>query len=467
MEHGDHPNVVPLLDALLDGETPWLMYEYVGGGSLADLILRWQSVPDAEREALALHALAQLAHAVGTFHRLAPAVVHRDLKPANILLQVSSHQVPSPKSKAVGSSTWDLGLGDLRLMVTDFGIGGVAVGGPAAGATGMLGTSLRGTHTPLYASPQQARGDAPDPRDDVHALGVIAFQMLTGKLLDAPGPRFERELRARSVSAALIALIGDCVDPDPSSRPTDAAELAERVEAKNLSPQPPPLRREEEQEQKNAPTNRERQRAVPAPPPFLGEGAGGRGSSALDGAAHTFLAPAVALDPEPWLVPLRGMWFSRPTDRADAPWTLSGARLPGEVIVRPGEAYRLAISPDSTDIELAKLRALAGLPGLEAVDLSGCVYITDAGLMHLADLRGLKAVALADTQATDSGVSLLLTRFPDIEAVSLAGAAGVSDAIVPHLLRLRKLKSVSLPLRADSADVRADFAKRRPACRLV
>ena len=119
---------------------------------------------------------------------------------------------------------------------------------------------------------------------------------------------------------------------------------------------------------------------------------------------------------------------------SDAPWAVSGARLPGEVIAKSGEAYRLALNPDTTgDEELAKLKALAGLPGLEAVDLSGCVRVTDAGLMHLAHLRGLKAVGLADTQVTDSGVTLLLTRFPDLEAVGLSGAENVSQTVIPYL----------------------------------
>lgn len=188
--------------------------------------------------------------------------------------------------------------------------------------------------------------------------------------------------------------------------------------------------------------------------------------SPLEGgsAPHTFLLTPIAAEPEPWQVPLRGEWFARAS--ADAPWALTSARLPGEVVVRPGELYRLAIHPDSTDAELAQLRALAGLPGLEAVDLSGCASVTDAGLMHLADLRGVKAVALGDTQVTDAGIELLLTRFPDLEAVSLAGAAGLTDAIVPHLLKLRKLKSLSLPPRADTPATRADFAKRRPACQV-
>ena len=444
MAEGSHPNVVPLLDALLDGETPWLMYEYVGGGTLTDLVLRWQALPDGVREPLTVGALAQLAGAVGAFHRLAPAVVHRDLKPANVLVEATGAEA--------------------ALRITDFGIGGVV-------SAGAFDTSLRGAHTPLYASPQQVRGEAPDPRDDVYALGVIAYQMLTGRLESAPGARFERELRARGASPALVDLIGDCVDADPANRPADARELAARL-GKNLSPPPPPLRREGEPDAlAGARGLGASQGAAPAapplaPPPFLGEGVGGRGSSPLTDAPATFLLPALAAEPEPWRVPLRGAWFARPVG-ADVPWAATGARLPGEVIVKPGEAYRLAVQPDSTDVELANLRALAGLPGLEAIDLSGCVYVTDAGLMHLAELRGLKAVALAGTQATDAGVSLLLTRFPDIEAVSLAGAAGVSDAVVPHLLRLRKLTALALPPRADTADVRAEFARRRPACQLM
>jgi hypothetical protein len=87
--------------------------------------------------------------------------------------------------------------------------------------------------------------------------------------------------------------------------------------------------------------------------------------------------------------------------------------------------------------------------------------------MHLAHLRALKAVGLADTQVTDSGVTLLLTRFPDLEAIGLAGTANVSQTVVPYLARMRKLKMLALPPRADTIDVRLEFAKRRPACQLV
>src|SRR5205823_2909734 len=75
---GEHAGVVPLLDAVLDGDAPWLMYEYVGGGNLTDLIHRWQAIPAEERSAQVVAALYGLACTVGTFHRLDPPIVHRD-----------------------------------------------------------------------------------------------------------------------------------------------------------------------------------------------------------------------------------------------------------------------------------------------------------------------------------------------------------------------------------------------------
>jgi serine/threonine protein kinase len=485
MEQGAHPNVVPLLDAVLDGDTPWLMYEYVGGGCLTDLILKWQSLPEADREAAAVRSLSQLAEAVGTFHRLAPPIVHRDLKPANILLAKDEGQRMKDEQKTDGVAGLDSSfvLHPSSLRITDFGIGGVAVEylrsnpGGVSLVTGWLETSMRGSYTPLYASPQQARGAAPDPRDDVHALGVIGFQMLTGKLSEAPSPRFERELRRRGVSDALIELIGDCVDSEPTARPKDAAALAGRLAevtraAKKPTPPAPLPEGKGEKNHDRSETSIGAQEATRAVTPFpSGRGAGGVGPLAAKGPLDGNAAPAVIAPPPPptgptkWLVPLRGLWFARADGAAD--WALSKFKLPGDVTVKPGEAYRLALNPETTDDDLARLRGLSGLPGLEAIDLSGCARVTDAGLMHLAHLRGLKAVGLADTRVTDSGVTLLLTRFPDLEALALSGTSQVTQTVVPYLARMRKLKLLALPPRANTVDVRVEFAKRRPACQLV
>jgi serine/threonine protein kinase len=442
--------VVPLVDAVMDGETPWLMYEYVGGGCLTDLIHRRRLLPVAERERLAIHTLHQLASAVGMFHRLDPPIVHRDLKPANVLVAVGGGQ-------------------DVVLKITDFGIGGVAVdylrqqspGGMSmiSMMSGYLETSLRGSYTPIYASPQQRTGNSPDPRDDVHALGVIGFHMMTGRLTEAPGIDAAEDLQDIGVSAGFISLIAKCVAGKPERRPKDAAELAEKLaelmhgkpSAETVKLPPTSASHPQHVEPRKKPAIPLTSKSTPTP---------------LEGGSHT-ATPVVSM-PSKLLIALRGTWFSRRANSPDVGWTPNPVKLPGEISTQDGEAYRLTLNPDTTtDGELAKLRSLSGLPGLEAIDLSGCRQITDAGLMHLAQLRGLKAVGLADTQITDSGLTLLLTRFPDLEAVGLAGAEKLTQTVIPYLTRLRGLKMLTLPPRADTVDVRVEFSKRCPTCKLV
>jgi serine/threonine protein kinase/WD40 repeat protein len=214
MEQGRHPNVVQLLDAHLEGDAPWLMYEYVPGGDLTGLIHAWQALPPVDRLTRVMAAIRTLAAAVGHFHRLGPPLVHRDLKPANVLVESTG------------------GAGAVTLKVADFGIGGVAAASALAhdlsrrSSTGVLMSQLWGSHTPLYASPQQQRGEPPDPRDDIHALGVIAFQMLTGRLDASLGADYAKTLRRLNTPEPLIELLGDCAAHDPENRPRDAGELA-------------------------------------------------------------------------------------------------------------------------------------------------------------------------------------------------------------------------------------------------
>lgn len=223
MTAGRHPNIVPLLDVHLDGDTPWILFEYVAGGNLTDGVHRLAGMPPEARVRQVIAGLTQLTEGVRFFHGLTPPIVHRDLKPSNILLDAASG----------------------RFRITDFGIGAVTAketlrleshGQSTHG--GRLLTCLRGSHTPLYASPQQRRGAVPDPRDDVHALGVIGFQMFTGKIDQAPGPRYARILQDLGVPDGVVELIGDCVDEEPDRRPANAAELVVRL--KQAFPISPP-----------------------------------------------------------------------------------------------------------------------------------------------------------------------------------------------------------------------------------
>jgi serine/threonine protein kinase len=218
MRQARHAGFVPLLDAFLSAEPPCLKYEWIEGGDLSGLLREWQPLPLPRRWRPATEAVRRLAEIVGSAHRLAPPIFHRDLKPANVLVQHTAD-------------------GDYRLRVTDFGIGSVAAL-PALRAShfgtaprgDVLATTLRGAHTPLYASPQQIRGESADVRDDVHALGVIWYQLLTADLTTgAPTGLWTDELADAGLSRELIRLLGASVDARADKRPVDAARLAEQL----------------------------------------------------------------------------------------------------------------------------------------------------------------------------------------------------------------------------------------------
>ena len=96
---------------------------------------------------------------------------------------------------------------------------------------------LTGSYSPLYASPQQMRGDKPDPRDDVYALGVIWYQLFEGDLASpAPtGRQWMEVLRSRGMSDAAIELLSSCFESEPTYRPADAGMLAEQLHALTTS----------------------------------------------------------------------------------------------------------------------------------------------------------------------------------------------------------------------------------------
>jgi hypothetical protein len=160
----------------------------------------------------------RLAKIVGHFHRCRPPIVHRDLKPANILI----HRI-SPNT--------------FGLKIADFGIGGLAADREIElTRTGMtrgnlLSSAIRGAHTPLYASPEQVRGNTPDPRDDVHALGVIWYQMLVADLTQgAPtGLDWLADLIDQGMTNEQVRLVASCFATKADRRPQDAMILSEKI----------------------------------------------------------------------------------------------------------------------------------------------------------------------------------------------------------------------------------------------
>ena len=212
---GGHPNIVPLVECNLDGEAPWLMYEYVSGGTLTEAVREWQTRPPVKRLSKSVRALFAISSAIGYCHRLSTPIVHRDLKPANVLRD-------------------EAGV----LRVTDFGIGGAAVAHPPEGQThglqthtGRVPTLIRAAGSFGYAGPQQRNGDAPDPRDDVYALGVLAFQLFLGDFTLWPGPDMAEDLSAVGLPPGVVGLLQHSVSHNPARRPADAHEWRLALEA--------------------------------------------------------------------------------------------------------------------------------------------------------------------------------------------------------------------------------------------
>jgi tRNA A-37 threonylcarbamoyl transferase component Bud32/tetratricopeptide (TPR) repeat protein len=138
------PNTVTIYDVGEHGNRPYIVMEYLGGGSLDD-VLQSHGVQVPER---VFTWLEEAARALDVAHR--EGVVHRDVKPANLMLDGEGH-----------------------VHVADFGI---------ASSAGMASLTMTGTvlGTAGYLSPEQAQGDRAGPASDRYALGIVAWELLTG-----------------------------------------------------------------------------------------------------------------------------------------------------------------------------------------------------------------------------------------------------------------------------------------------
>jgi predicted Ser/Thr protein kinase len=142
----EHPKIVPIFGFGIDQGVPWMAMRLVAGGTLAGILKGGRLAPS--RVVAILRGVAQAldyAHEKG--------VIHRDVKPQNVLLDDAE-----------------------RVYLADFGIARMMEGSTALTATGMI------TGTPQYMSPEQAQGQHVDHRTDIYALGIVAYEMLVGKV---------------------------------------------------------------------------------------------------------------------------------------------------------------------------------------------------------------------------------------------------------------------------------------------
>ena len=201
-----HPNIVSVYEVGRDGDSVYIVSDFVRGADLADWLTEQQLTG---REAAEL--CAKLAEALHHAHE--QGVIHRDLKPANVMMDAN---------------------GEPHLM--DFGL--------ARREVGELTMTIEGQvlGTPAYMSPEQAQGEAhtADRRSDVYSLGVILFQLLTGErpfrgsarmLLhqviseEAPSPR---KLNS-NVHRDLETITLKCLEKDPTKRYQTSREMADEL----------------------------------------------------------------------------------------------------------------------------------------------------------------------------------------------------------------------------------------------
>ena len=207
----EHPHCVSVIDFGIVEDKPYLVMELVRGKSLHEVIVKEGPLPMRRAADIARQILAGLAHA----HDL--GIVHRDIKPANIMV--------SPKEA----------LGD-HVQILDFGLARLRE------SSSMLTTGVA-VGTPSYMAPEQCSGASADVRVDLYAVGVVLFEMLSGKkpfVAKDPLEIVKLQLtqippRVRTlvpdVSLALDAVVARALEKDPAKRYGSAVEMAAAIDA--------------------------------------------------------------------------------------------------------------------------------------------------------------------------------------------------------------------------------------------
>lgn len=204
-----HPNVVATYDTGEDDGAAFIIMELIKGTTLRNLIEEQGALSPAATVGIGVQVAEALQHA----HEA--GIVHRDVKPANILICEGFD----------GASA--------QVKVADFGIARAVTrdGADLTQPGAILGTAK-------YLSPEQVKGEEPDPRSDVYALGVVLYELLTGRppfVADTEmatamahvhnEPLTPRQLRA-GVPRSLETVVTKAMAKEPADRYQSAAELA-------------------------------------------------------------------------------------------------------------------------------------------------------------------------------------------------------------------------------------------------
>lgn len=315
----ENPYIVPVYDFGEYEERPFIVMRYMPHGTLADRIAKGP---------LSLHATAvilkRLCLALHDAH--AQGIVHRDLKPSNVLFDQRDDS-----------------------FLADFGIAKALEGG------GMTTSGIIGT--PAYMSPEQARGmDQIDGRSDIYSLGILIFEMLTGrqpyeadtpmavalKHITEPPPRIEDVMP--SLPPGLGPLITQVMAKEPADRFADTVDLADAFEgiltgstsATVMRDMPPPAPRTQPRSEKPLSAR------VTPPPPLPIDSTDREFEAIPSNVLGGHSAPVLALATHP----ARLMWASGSADHRVLVWDGASRTVRHALTGHSGPVQALAFSPN-------------------------------------------------------------------------------------------------------------------------
>jgi serine/threonine-protein kinase len=227
-----HPNIVQVYDTGVDHDRHYIVMEYVEGRSGAQLLQTRGPLGAETAVEIGAQACAGLEYA----HR--QGIIHRDVKPGNLMV------IGGPAGRRPATTAHDPPTGEMTVKLTDFGIARATEQTRLTQVGSVVGTAA-------YLAPEQARGEEATPASDVYALGVVIYQLLTGRLpwegttLSELAIRRENErpLPPTSYDAAVPETLSTAVlrslEGDSALRYSTARQLAIALRA-GLAGQEPP-----------------------------------------------------------------------------------------------------------------------------------------------------------------------------------------------------------------------------------